>query len=337
MAVRVLGALIALQVGVGGVAVATVEKPDRLATGGNTATSDTTVPGEAQVGPDGQPITDPNAAPAAPADGNPPGEAPVPGQAAADRNSLPERPGPPRPGAYRYRTKGEGQASFGTFTTTFADEQETDTRFEAVAGAAPGEARDRERNESSGSSGSMNFSGSAVRERSWRGDGMFVMSESSAGQAEGDEAEGGEEFRADCDWQPDVKELAFPLREGAAWSWDSTCESKSENADTTQRYTGQARVTGTRTATVAGRDLRVLVIERESARDVDSTFRRDGREFENKAHFEETSTILFAPSVSLPIRTDSKFKGTSESPQTPGQQGRFEGNSASELLSLDPK
>lgn len=333
-----MAALIALQVGVGGVALATVEDAADTAAGGSGTT--TTIAGAATL-PDGTPAP---GAPGAPPEGAAPGQpggAPAPGgavappAASADLNALPERPAPPRPGTYRFKSKSDGRASFGTYTTEFRGDEETETRYESVAPGPGGEVRDREAAEQSGSGGGFNFSGSGARERSWRADGMFVTAESGGSSAGGDE--GSENFQAACDWQPDLIVLAFPLKEGTNWKWNTSCESKSENLDMKQRYSGSARVTGTRTASVGGREIKVIVIERQSVRDVETTFRREGQEYQGDTHVEETATLLFASSVALPVRTESKFKGTQSSAQAPGQQGKFEGTSITELLSLDPK
>lgn len=330
---KVLAALIALQVGVGGVALATVEDADSTSSAGTSAT--TTTLGGVAVAPEGTPIPGGPADPAAPPAPGQPGSTPGPGGAApppassADLNALPERPTPPRPGSYTYRTKFDGQASAGTFTTQVKDEGETIFRYES-APAANGETRDREKTESSGSSGGFDFSGNADRERAWRPNGMFITAESGGGSG------GGESFNAACDWEPDVQDLAFPLKQGAAWAWNSSCESKSENFDQKQSWRGEARVTGVQTASVAGKEVRVLVIERKSERVMEFTSRRDGRETKGKSTIQEITRQLFAPSVALTVRTDTDMKGAIESPGAPGG-GQFQGKMESELLSLDPK
>ena len=334
VATKILAALIALQVGVGGVALATVEDPDSPGAIGASATT-TTVPGGATL-PDGTPAPGaPEAVPGAPAPGQP-GAAPAPGESTppppltADLNSLPERPTPPRPGAYTYRSKFDGQASAGTFTTQVNDEDEATLRYES-APPVDGETRDHEKAESSGSSGGFDFSGNADRERAWRSNGMFITADSGGGGG------GGESFSASCDWQPDVQELAFPLKQGAAWTWNSTCESRSENFDSNQSWRGEARVTGVQTASVGGREVRVLVIERKSERVIEFTMRRDGRETKGKSTIQETTRQLYAPSVALTIRTDTDMKGSFESPGQPGGSGQFQGKAEQELRSLDPK
>lgn len=329
--IKILAALIALQVGVGGVALATVEDmPTEVRTSATTTTAlgNPSVPGGTPIpgGPGEQP---------APASGQPggdatPGTAP-PGPATdADLNSLPERPTPTRPGGYTYKTRSDAQASAGTFTTQIDDERDVTVRYES-APPANGEQRDREKTESSGSSDGFNFSGNSDRDRAWRSNGLFTTAESGGGSGEG-----GEEVNAACDWEPDVQDLAFPLRQGASWSWDSTCETRSENYDSSQRWRGEARVTGVQTASVGGREVRVLVIERRSERTGDSTFRQEGREMKGRTTFQETTRQLFAPSVALTVRTDTDFKGSFEGGQ-PGASGRFEGKIETELLSLDPK
>jgi len=332
LGVKVLTALIALQVGLSGVALATVEEAT-VAAGGASATT-TTVPGTATL-PDGTPVPGaPGAEPAPPPPGQP-GAAPgaagaaLPPASSADLNSLPERPTPPRPGRYKYRTKFDGQASAGTFTTQVNEDEETTIRYEP-APAVNGETRDREKSESSGSSDGFDFSGNADKERAWRANGMFITAESGGGSG------GGESFNASCDWEPDIQDLAFPLKQGAIWSWNSTCESKSENFDSKQTWRGEARVTGVKTASVGGREVRVLLIERKSERTNDFTVRQDGRETKGKSTFQETTQQLYAPSIALTVRTDTDVRGSFESSGQPGGSGQFEGKMESELLSLDP-
>ena len=333
VAVKVLAALIALQVGVGGVALATVEEPARPSVA---ADASTTEPGSdpANETPTGAAPApgEPAATPESPNPaGEPAPEATTPAAPAANLDSLPERPTPPRPGAYRYRSKFDGQFSAGTFTTQAKENRETTLRYE-TAPAVNGEARDRERTQQEGSNGGgMNFSGQADRERAWRQNGMFVT-----GEAAGGDSDAGS-FEADCNWEPDVQELAFPLREGASWEWNSSCESSSENMDSKQTWRGAARVTGQKVASVGGKDVRVLVIERRSERTMDFTFRQDGRESRGSSTFQETTVQLYAPSVALSVRIDTDVKGTFESPGQPGGSGRFEGKSEIELLSLDPR
>lgn len=331
--IKVLAALIALQVGVGGVALATVEDTPSTTAVESSATT-TTTPGDASV-PGGTPVPGGPSEQPAPAPGQP-GSAPAAGGAtappagAADLNALPERPSPTRPGQYTYKTKSDANATAGTFTTQINDERDVNVRYESVP-PANGEQRDREKTESSGSSGGFNFSGNSDRERAWRSNGVFTTSESGGGSSDG-----GEEISGSCDWDPDVQDLAFPLRDGASWTWDSKCDMRSENMSGTQTWRGEARVTGVETASVGGREVRVLVIERRSEKVSDVTYRQEGRESKGRSTFQETTRQLFAPSVSLTVRSDTDFKGTFEGGQ-PGASGRFEGKTETELVSLDPK
>ena len=339
VAVRVLAALIALQVGVGGVALATVqEKPDRVDAGSVGATT-TSAPGTG-ASPEGQPA--PGETPAAPAEAAPGGPAPTaPGSSAssgggANLSALPERPAPTQPGTYRYRVKMDGQASFGTFTTQLQSDKESDTVIERVPGPA-GEVRDRVKQDTSQSSSGFSFSGQSNRERAWRNDGLYTTAEAGRGSGQSESGEGGgREFEMSCDWEPDIKELAFPLREGTAWTWDSRCESQSDDFDMKQRNQGNARVTGRQTAKVGGREVAVLVIQRRTVTDGEFSGESEGRQFQGTTHTEDDSIVLFAPSVSLVVKIDSKFKGTTTSPQAPGMDGRFQGEGRTELLSLDP-
>ena len=331
IAVKVLAGLIALQMVVGGVALATVDEPATLEAGSSSTT--TTVAGEASIPggtpPPGAPGETPTPPPGQQGDAPAPG-GPTPPPANADLNSLPERPTPTRPGAYTYRSKSDVRYTSSTFNTEMKDEDESTIRYES-APAAGGEQRDLERSEGSGESGGMSFSFAGDRERAWRGDGMFITRESGGGEG------GGESFETNCDWEPDVKGLAFPLRQGTTWSWKSACESKSEKMDMKQTWEGTARVTGVQTASVGGREVRVLVIERQSVRNVDVTVRYQGREIQNKSRAEEQTRELYAPSVALTVRADTDVKGTTESPGQPGGSGQFEGRNEAELLSLDPK
>lgn len=341
---RVLAALIALQIGVGGMALATVEeKPDRLEAGladGNTTTTagrpDDAAGGEPAAGEaPGAPEGPGDQAPGAPAGPATGGDSPA-NSAGKDLSALPERPAPTQPGTYTYRTKMDGQASFGTFTTQLKGDDENDTTIERIPGPA-GEVRDRVKQETSGSSSGFSFSGQSNRERAWRDDGLYTTAEAGSGGSQGEGGEGGQDFEMSCDWEPDMKELGFPLRRGAEWKWDSTCESKSDDFDMKQRNQGNARVTGTQTATVGGREVAVFVIQRRTVTDGEFSGRSGGQQYQGSSHTEDDSVILFAPSVALVVKIDSKFKGTTTSPQAPGTEGHFQGESTTQLLSLDPK
>jgi hypothetical protein len=339
MAVKVLAALVALQLLMSGVALATFEEEPgqaELGIGGSSPT--TSSPGAEVVpgAPGSDAPADPGVAPPAGADGGAPAASPPPAAGTGtDLNSLPERPGPPRTGTYRYRNKGKGNASFGTFTTQIDEDGESSVRYES-AGAGPGESRDRQRQEGSGSRDSFNFSGSGTEERSWRADGMYITVEKAS--AEGRDQEGGQEnFNLDCDWNPDLRQLAFPLKEGQSWKWDSSCESKEGDNEYRRRNQGSGKVVGTRTASVGGKEVRVLILEVRSVEDVFVAMTRNGNRFESTSHIEQDERISYASSVALPIRVESRVRGTTESPQAPGQQGRFEGEGTSELISLDPK
>jgi hypothetical protein len=202
------------------------------------------------------------------------------------------------------------------------------------AGSAPGEARDRRRESGSSESGGFGVSGNGTEERSWRADGMYVTSESTEAEGQGEGGGGG--FSGKCDWQPDIRQLAFPLKVGASWSWDSKCEAKSDKGEYRRRSQGTAKVTGTRVASVGGRDVAVFVIEVKSTEDVFFSSQQDGRQFEATTHIEAAGVDLYASSVAHLVRSQRKIDGTSQSPQAPGQTARFEGDGSRELLSLDP-
>lgn len=337
-AVKVLAAAIAVLMIASGVGLATVEE--------DTGAADlATAPSGEEAG-----SATPTTAPSSGIDGVPGGgeaapaaASPAPSPAAAgaagsgggvDYNALPERTGPPRAGVYRYRSKFDGQASFGTFTTRVNEEQTSEVRF-APAAAPAGETRDRQSSEESGSSGGFNFSGGEDEERVWRADGMFVVSSNFSGESKNEE--GGRNVSGECQWQPPLQELAFPLKVGATWSWDSTCQSESDNFKMRRHSQGNSKVTGMKTASVAGKEVRVFVIESRSTEEIDTTYRDNGQTYESKSRIDSESTDLYATSVALKVRSDAKAKGTTESQQAPGQQARFEGEGFSELLNLEPK
>ncbi|MDQ3107422.1 MAG: hypothetical protein M3Q68_06405, partial [Actinomycetota bacterium] len=103
---------------------------------------------------------------------------------------------PPKPGVYRYRTSGGGAEERG--------EEDTTSRVEE-RGRSGEEVRLRVT-----TAGGRLTSASEV---AWRPDGVrtlrttFTFGES----------------RGDCDWEPDVVDLQFPLGPGATWSSESSC------------------------------------------------------------------------------------------------------------------
>ncbi len=338
-ATKVMAALITLQLLVAAVAAATVDDTTVAPLGGG-GTTTTTFPGEVPL---------PGDSPAAivPGDGQiaPPGSSDTTGPTGSsgtnspgspDLRALPERPTPPQAGSYAYRDKFDGNAAFGSFTTQVKGEEETTTKFEALEADAAG-ARDRQRQDGSSTSGGFTASGSASEERSWRSDGMYVTREAASVDDGNGDGEGGGGFNGTCQWQPPLRRLAFPLRIGATWSWDSRCETKSEDGEFRRRSQGSAKVTGKRTVTVAGKEVAVLVIEVRSTDDVFISREDEGRQFDVTTHAESEGLDLYASSVALVVRGERKIKGTSQSSQAPGQTARFEGDSLRELLSLDPR
>lgn len=344
-AVKVLTGLIALQLLIAGVAAATVDDGSGtpLATGGATTTtttaSDTENPSGTVEGTGGDPSAGQPQSPGTPPSGEgSPGPAGSPAAGGANLTSLPERPTPPRPGSYRYRNKFDSNVAFGPYTTQVKEDRESSVVFEA-AGSAGAETRDRKRETGSAESGGFGASASGTEERSWRADGMYVTSEAAETKDQdqgGGGGGGGGGLNGQCDWQPDIRQLAFPLKVGSSWTWDSKCESKSEDGEYRRRSQGTAKVTGTRTASVGGRDVAVFVIEVKSTEDVFFSTEREGRSFDATTHIEAAGVDLYASSVALLVRTEREFKGTSQSSQAPGQTGRFEGDGFRELLSLDP-
>ena len=326
---KVLALLIALQLGIAGIGVATVQG-DSQSTG---ADSDGAATGQGAVAtvPGGGP------APSAPGDPSATGQ-PAPGgpPAAAGGGSPVDRGQPPRPGTYRFRSQSEGYAGFSSSTTRFSGEQESSYRYEAATGG-PGDSRVRKHSvDESPEDDGVDFSG--YEEYSWRGDGTFLLTEVSEFRRSRDGQEPTEE-RRECDWQPDVPVYRFPLQAGAEWSWESKCTRRDGDSEETRTRTGTARVTGVREHAVGGREVLAWVIERQDVQMIHTRFNfpaPGGNESrESTSRFESNATDLFAPAVGLEVRSEGRQKSESDG-FSEDTRSSSDVTSTTELVSLDP-
>lgn len=124
----------------------------------------------------------------------------------------------------------------------------------------------------------------------------------------------------ECDWEPDIRELVLPLREGASWEVSATCEVAT---DVTFEIEADTRVLGTAVVPVGGQDVATWRLESQGT----VRFTSPQGSFEQ----EVASDDHFAPEHGLYVRSVEKTEG--DDPQT-GQPTSE--TTTRELVSLEP-
>ncbi len=150
--------------------------------------------------------------------------------------------------------------------------------------------------------------GQLVVEVAWRSDGKYGL-EHKFGQPNG----------LVCDWQPDIRELAFPLEVGQ-WMYRSTCEpfeGVSIERSATSEITGAAQVI------IGGQDTIVWVVRTVA----NIKFKSGTGTTEQK----EVSKSLFSPKYGLMVRSTQRRTG-----HDPSTRKQIDQTITLELTSLDP-
>ncbi len=200
---------------------------------------------------------------------------------------APLDPGPhqrPRPGAYRYRMKPR-------------DPKDPDRAF--VVRVA-----------NQGALGQQEYlDGQRVNDVAWRPDGKYTL-QTMYGQPEG----------LVCDWEPDARELAFPLEVGQ-WKWRSSC---SPYPGLVMERSATSEVTGAAQVIIGGKDVVVWVIRVQSS----LRFVFGSSEVVEQ---QETSRVLFSPKHGLAVRLTQRRTG-----EDPASHKEIDEAFTLELNSLDP-
>ena len=327
-AVRTLGALAALQLLLGGVALATVEGEGTLPREGVLQRADQATPNSS-----------PAAGPAeASKPGAPDGAAPAtPGSPAAAAGQRPDLAGvgtPPRAGRYRFRSENSGTFGSGTSTTSYAGDQEYQERYEHVASSG-GQTIVRQMVDDS-EDDEVDFSG--FTEYGWNSAGNHLRTELHV-FARSENGGPPKEERTECNWEPDIPILQFPLRPGHSWSWESSCTTREDSSETTQTRRGKTEVTGTRELEIGGRAHSGWVLQTDETRDVVTTLTVPGHPEGDKQQFRQRitskATQVFVPTIGLVAHAEAEY--SQESDGFGGDGGsRGEGRGTTVLLSPDP-
>ncbi len=216
-----------------------------------------------------------------------PTDVPTPSPAPALLGSpAPLDPGPPqrpKPGTYRYRTRPR-------------DPKDPDRAFEV-------------RIVNQGSNGQKEYlDGGRVNDSVWRSDGKYLL-QVMFGQPEG----------ILCDWEPDARDLAFPLEVGQ-WESRSSC---SPYPGLVMERAATSEVTGAAQVLIGGKDVVVWVIR------INSSLRfRFGEEVFDQ---QEVSRVLFSPRHGLVVRLTQRRTG-----KDPASSKEIDEARTLELISLDP-
>lgn len=242
----------------------------------------------------------------------------------------------PRPGNYTWRTRSEGVSTYSSTTKQEENESEETYRYEVVPEPDRFRVR-RHRDYQESQDGDFTTGGSSYSDQAWGPDGIYQLG--GRVHSKGQSSDGHtEEWTNGCDWSPPVPELAYPLTQGTAWDWSSSCDDESDRYVTSrQTWTGTARIAGWDTIEVGGERVLTVRIQSSSERVSQAEFRNQppgGREPDGVVFRSETVT-WFAPSFGLEVRSESK----TEVSRPEGQKSddfRSRRESTTELVSLHP-
>jgi len=149
--------------------------------------------------------------------------------------------------------------------------------------------------------------GELIVQTAWRADGKYSLQHQFGRQG------------VACDWEPDIRELAFPLRAGK-WSSRSSCnpfEGLVIEREATSEITGAAQVI------IGGQDTLVWVIRTQAHQ----VFRSGEEVIEQN----ETSRSHFSPKYGLMVRITQRRTG-----EDPVSRNQIDESATLELMSLDP-
>jgi len=268
---------------------------------------------------------------------------PVPGttgdvQAAPDDAPRPTRAETPRPGSYTWRTRSEGVSTYSSTTKQEEGESEETYRYEVVA--EPDRLRVRRHSDYQESQdGDFTMGGSSYSDQKWGPDGIYQLG--GRVDSKGQSSDGHtEEWTNGCDWSPPVPELVYPLTEGTAWEWSSTCEQDMDRGNMTNRqtWTGTGQIEGWEAVEIGGERALAVRIRVSSQRVSQSEFRGqvpDGNQPDGVVFASETVS-WFAPALGLEVRSESKTD-VSRPDGDESDDFRSRRESTTELVSLHPR
>jgi hypothetical protein len=150
--------------------------------------------------------------------------------------------------------------------------------------------------------------GQLAKDVAWRADGKYVL-QTTFGQPQG----------LACDWEPDIRELVFPLREGK-WVSRASCE---PYEGLIVEHSTSTEIIGTAQVIIGGQDAVVWVI-----RSVSVERYRQGQDVIEQ---NQVSRSHFSPKHGLTVRFF--YRRTGEDPQT---RRELDESATLELVSLNP-
>lgn len=267
-----LAGAVALLLLAGGVALGTTMSGEDEADVASSASS-TTGPSTTAQGA-GPPTTGAPAAGSGDAAGTPTASAgtgaggPATTQPAGQSSTQPPGPmpavQPPAPGNYRYRvTAGDESREFVAELVSLGSEA-GGTAYELTTEGERGELK---------------------QHLLWRNDGVTLRRTSGTG-ADGGGGGGG------CDWEPDVRQYAFPLSEGAAWTGEGSCTLTSERGSVTIKQSVNAKVTGRERLTIGGEQVDAWIIEGVDTTTIGSGARSAKRESRYREWFSPAHGLM---------------------------------------------
>jgi hypothetical protein len=128
-----------------------------------------------------------------------------------------------------------------------------------------------------------------------------------------------------CDWQPDILQVKLPLAVGVSWDVDSSCQAVLAGTPTTTHEVFHAKVVRYEQLVVGGTAVDCWVLSRSEKTTLTST--------QFNVDQQGTSTVWWAPSAGLDVRTETKGTVTST---YKGQPHSSDTNLTEQLASLSP-
>jgi hypothetical protein len=129
-----------------------------------------------------------------------------------------------------------------------------------------------------------------------------------------------------CDWQPDIVQVRLPLAVGVSWDVDSSCQTVFAGTPTTAREAFHATVVRYEQLVVGGKAVDCWVISRSDKTTLTSA--------QYTVEQQGTSTVWWAPSAGLDVRTETKGTTTATSK---GQNHTSDTTITEQLASLSPR
>lgn len=130
----------------------------------------------------------------------------------------------------------------------------------------------------------------------------------------------------DCDWDPDLLDMKFPLKAGAQWNAESSCTTTFNGEKATFHMVSSSRVAGAQRTRIGGQDIDVWGLEATSTLTVDTSYQ--GRPIH--IVYDSKGTEQYSARNGVTVRSDTQNTVT-------GFGGEQKSTVQRELQSLTPQ